>query len=1002
MIVEPRDDVIVEPRDDVTIELLSELTKSIHSIFKHFNNDFDKINRLLVAMLACREQWLHYAVNHNLDALRLKLNESLEAVISDALTILVQQVELDRNFADLLPSICFAANNLAFAGTGENIDAWPSASAHDIPAWQQIADILLTKDGEWRKRLDKNCGFPTDAKVQKQRYIELLDNLKTNIDLQQTLHRVRALPDLNYYADNWPTVKDLLAVLRLLVAELRLQFGESNRVDFIEIACSALDALGTHEQPSDLLLSLDCRIQHLLIDEFQDTSALQFQLLERLTMGWQPKDGRTLFLVGDPMQSIYRFRQAEVGLFIKAWQEGIGSVALTPLRLTANFRSAPAVVEWVNQHFVHIFPQKSDIPSGAVAYVASSAVRTPADRENPAGVMLHPHFEDSVANEDVIRIIQTELDTPSVNSIAILVRSRKHAAAILPLLRAVRIPYQAVEIEQLVLRPIIQDLLALTKALLFPADRTAWLAILRAPWCGLTLQDLLTLTQTQPTGCLWPAVLNYKQQALSVIGQQILTRIVPILDVAVTQRFRYSLRQWIEHTWTALGGPACLEHYADMADCQAFFELLEKYEVAGGLSDFLNFENELAHCYSSRAAEEDARVSIMTIHKSKGLEFDVVILPALHEKPRHDDSDVLVWMDQPRGKHDNDLLLATRKAAGATQDKMYTFIRSQEKCKMNYENARVLYVATTRTRQQLHLVFTVEENKREQTFKKPAAESFLDLLWDEFEGTLPHLLAINISRRPAADISRRPAADISRRPAACPRDPEHVEDPWILRSSRGTTELEPHTAETYRLSTQWQLPAETHIPSGLAATQNKDYAFQYQPDIERRQGIVIHRLLQTIAIDKDNVWLNLSKAEKLSRITQLCLAEGLPSDTPSIATINTAINNVLHDTRGQWLFKQLQSDNAQVEYAINTMENDELKQFVLDATFIDEHGVRWIVDYKTAALSDEGLDFFLQQQREHYAIQLTNYANVLQKMEDRPIKLALYFPLLPAWVEWEH
>src|SRR3990172_5362927 len=90
---------------------------------------------------------------------------------------------------------------------------------------------------------------------------------------------------------------------------------------------------GAPEAPTALALALDCSVRHILIDEFQDTSWSQYDLLQGLTAGWQRDDGRTLFVVGDPMQSIYRFRKAEVGLYVRAWHEGIGGVPLDALRL---------------------------------------------------------------------------------------------------------------------------------------------------------------------------------------------------------------------------------------------------------------------------------------------------------------------------------------------------------------------------------------------------------------------------------------------------------------------------------------------------------------------------------------------------------------------------------------------------------------------------------------------------------------------------------------------
>src|SRR6202044_1597504 len=108
------------------------------------------------------------------------------------------------------------------------------------------------------------------------------------------------------------------------------------------------------------------------IDEFQDTSITQFQLLEKLIAGWERHDGRTLFVVGDPMQAIYRFRDAEVGLFIKTWKNGIKNIKLERLTLTLNFRSSPSIVAWNNQCFSQLFPNCDLLAEGGVSFKHSN------------------------------------------------------------------------------------------------------------------------------------------------------------------------------------------------------------------------------------------------------------------------------------------------------------------------------------------------------------------------------------------------------------------------------------------------------------------------------------------------------------------------------------------------------------------------------------------------------------------------------------------------------
>jgi superfamily I DNA/RNA helicase len=133
---------------------------------------------------------------------------------------------------------------------------------------------------------------------------------------------------------------------------LTLVFRAAGAIDFTQGTLAALEALGSADAPSELLLRLDCRIRHLLVDEFQDTSYLQLDLIRSLTAGWEPGDGRTLFAVGDPMQSIYRFRGAEVRLFVAAQETGrIGELPVDNIVLRRNFRSQAHLVGWANEIF---------------------------------------------------------------------------------------------------------------------------------------------------------------------------------------------------------------------------------------------------------------------------------------------------------------------------------------------------------------------------------------------------------------------------------------------------------------------------------------------------------------------------------------------------------------------------------------------------------------------------------------------------------------------------
>ena len=383
------------------------------------------------------------------------------------------------------------------------------------------------------------------------------------------------------------------------------------------MALAAGRALGSSESPSDIALMLDYRVSHLLIDEMQDTSIAQYELLRKLTAGWTPGDGRTIFCVGDPMQSIYRFRDAEVGEFLLAREQGIGAVHLEPLTLRRNFRSGENLVHWLNTVFANVLPVKDDIAAGAISYAESVPI------EEKAGMghhEVHALFDTDADGEAAytLNVLARCLQEDESEDVAVLVRSRTQLTTLLPLLRTAGIEYQAVEIERLTDLPEVIDLIALTRALCHEGDRLAWLALLRGPAAGLRWRDIHCLVQNDSSHTLIELCGELERvQSLSLDGQRRMERLL-----AVIQPFRSadpvrSLRETVELAWHALGGPALLDDAEQLTNVHRYLDTLDRIAVAGSLLDVRELENRLDDERVSSSVSGQCRLQIMTMHKAE-------------------------------------------------------------------------------------------------------------------------------------------------------------------------------------------------------------------------------------------------------------------------------------------------------------------------------------------------------------------------------------------------
>ena len=677
--------------------------KPLEVLLEHLDNQPAQLQSLWCALLSKREAWLtplyqaRFQDKTQYEAALKTLSEHtisrfLESIPTECLAPLLFIAQSIGNIEHAKPSprACLADLNNLNDLTHETING--------------LASLLLTGQQTLRKNIDHHVGLKKgecDDKLYQTLKIEgkaLLETLSTSRDFLDALIRAQSLPNPNYPEQQWETLQALLTLLPLLAAHLELQFNEDNTVDFTAIANQAVMALKHEDTPTELSLYLDNTIQHLLIDEFQDTSMQQFELISRLVEGFEPGDGRTLFVVGDPMQSIYRFRGAEVGLFLRAQQEGIGPVQLVPLALTTNFRSNETLVHWLNQQFVSIFPAHDDLESGAVSFHKAIPVKTAQPYD---GVYAYSTTNPQEEAEAIIAQIKRELSTHPTDTIAILVRSRKQLTYITRTLRAHQLSYQGIDIDLIATLPHIQDIWSLTQALLFPANRLAWLAFLRSPWCGLSLADLHCLANINKHRSI-PFALSQKTclNALTEEGQHRIQFITQVLLHAQKQRQQTSLVPWIMRTLEALHCHAIL-NTQEQADLEQYWALIEQYESDGLLDNLELFKAELNALYSKQMVASP--LQIMTIHKSKGLEFDSVILPGLNSRAAPADRPLLRLMKIPTKHQDELMLISPIKAAHHERCPLYDFIGRLDQEKNQYEIQRLLYVATTRAKKRLYL-----------------------------------------------------------------------------------------------------------------------------------------------------------------------------------------------------------------------------------------------------------------------------------------------------------
>ena len=530
------------------------------------------------------------------------------------------------------------------------------------------------------------------------------------------------------------TLDVLVARLRGFVRGYADERRRDGRIEFHDLLVLARDVL---QRNPDVRAALRERFRVLLIDEFQDTDPLQIEIAvllasddpdagERSWWEVQIAPGRAFF-VGDPKQSIYRFRRADLELYHRVEEELLEGRR----ELTQNFRSVPGVLEWVNHMFARLFErdeqgtQAAHVPLVAERDASPTPVPPVATFGGPADVQhvaeVRAVEADAVAalarriKDDVWEIVDPvtgEMRRARYDDVALLLPTRTALPDLEDALERADVPVR-IESQSLVFSTAeIRDLLSILTALDDPTDEIALVASLRSPAFGCGDDELVDYYRR---GGRW----DYRRAAPDDLPLD-----HPVAAALTALRRLHDARWWqsVSQTVEAIVRERRLLELAvthrrprdHWRRIRFFLDQARAYDAASGrgLRGFIEWVQQLAD-ERARAVEivvpepDDDALRVLTVHGAKGLEFPIVILAGLNVSPPNRATPVL-W--NPDGTFE---VRVGRVAQGTRFETAGWHERSQREDELDAaERLRLLYVASTRARD--HLLVSLHHKRTER------------------------------------------------------------------------------------------------------------------------------------------------------------------------------------------------------------------------------------------------------------------------------------------------
>ena len=944
---------LYEDAVDNTLERIAALKANfgdeIAAMVASFDNNPDNVREMLIGMLIRRDQWLEHIPTLATGALSQAEAESVTNQLEKARAEFCRRRK--QAFIDAINGDGRLWSNCVELVRDSKPDCQnpsPYLEMKDPTDWDHLVDIFVTKNNTWRKKIDKRQGFPPSDSALKETWESVIDTLSATVP-PDLLGKLRGLPSDTLSEIQKRDLTNHALTLLACVQELNRLFDEQKVVDFTERAIAARRALRVDGAPTELALALDYRIRHILVDEYQDTSIAQNDFLNLLMEGWEPEDGNTFFAVGDPMQSIYKFRDADLKNFLTADTGGIEHRQIEKLQLTANFRSSTHLVEWCNDVFAPILGDVNDAELGQVAF-SKSIEMDKVNVDSDHGLTLVESLDRKQEAELVAEKVLELQEKFHGDNIAVLFRTRSNIGAYFEAFRNHGVHWRSIDMESLSNFGVVRDLYCLTCALIDLDDELAWSALLLSPLAGIELRDLETLRKHDLAVDM---LLAQPDETLSEMAVQIIHRVRGPIIAALQDQYR-SLRSRVERAWYQLGGANAYANPRDpnsdvivKDNAQHYLEILEEFET-----DYIEKDALWDRLDSALATENNpnAKVEVMTIHNAKGLEFDHVILAALGQLPRHEQRLPLYIKQSDFGP-----VLAAQNPL--EPDPLHTILYKDESLRDKNETSRLLYVGATRAKTSLWLYGTVKDLE-----KPPAANSFSRLIWDV---TAPNQ--------------------------------------WTTVPSEEAPQDELTGAKIWRrIRPNFRFLAQTPLPEFLAnvlldearenGSRDQINTFLSSPVAI---GQLVHGELQRM-VEVGSMDLPDSDRVEMWRNDLRTQGFNARQIADMLETVQDQLKRTVSSDQGRWLLNpEHEASAVEAAYTVNNGTHNRIS--IIDRTFIHD-GVRWIVDYKTSMIPDDR-DLPLGEKALNHQPQLIRYAELFEAVDSTPIKAAIFFTDVAELIE---